>query len=126
MEKKLYQSLPFKVFLALDGQPLTLSGYSADALLSDETKGKVTVTLTDMSGDIVNDADGVPIDHLTMFANGSTFSQAVKTIAPGMATAGQYIATFWYHKKSGSTLVSRDIGTIVITITEDIQASAPS
>lgn len=126
MTKKRYDSLDLKVNLKLDGQALTLSGYSASALLSDETKGKVTVTVTDADGDVVNDANGSPLDHLTMYANGSIFSQAILTAAYGIATAGQYIVTYWYHKKASGVLSSRHVGTVVLTITDEVAATAPS
>jgi hypothetical protein len=127
MTKRKYQSVPFKITLKIDGALLVLPYTVADSLLSDETKGKITITVQKASdGTIKNDANGTPIDHITMYANGIVYSQAVLTLGYGFADAEELIYTIWYHKKIAGVVTIRDLFVGSLTIEAGTQATAPS
>jgi hypothetical protein len=123
---RLYESLGFRIFLTLGGQPLTLPYSTPDGAYNDESKGKITLTVQKVNGDVAPDAADVPIDHIIMYANGSVYSEATLTVAYGMGTAGRYIATIWYHVKNGSSLTKRALKIIAFDIEGGVQATAPS
>lgn len=110
-----------------DNKVLLVLPYSTpNAALTDETKGKVTVTFQKASDEsIMNDADGTPCDHLPAFANGTVYSQATCKVPPGFAEACELIYTVWYHKTVSGVLSTRALLVGSITIEEGIQASAP-
>jgi hypothetical protein len=126
---QVYASIPILIDLKLDGVALTLSGYTSGAAYNDSTKGAVTLTIQDTTGATVSDAQPSPLslDHITMFANGTNYSQAHYTIAYGLATAGDYIATVWYSKTSGGVITTRAVTRITIgVVNETPVATYPS
>ena len=75
-----------------------VAGYASGAVLDDQVKGKVVVSVQDRLTGVVAQTliagVALPLSNIAMF-RGSIATEAVITIAEGLAQ-GQYIATFWY------------------------------
>lgn len=114
------QSLAFEVDFTLDGAPFSLDYTGSNLPYDDETKGKVILTVHNRSTNLVQvDSDDTEIKDLVMLMNGSSNSSAVRTVPFGIDTDGEYMATVWYIKKTGSTLTRRDIKTITFSVKTD-------
>lgn len=123
---ELKNSVYFLINLKDGKAPLTLSGYTENAAYNDVEKGKITLSIQKIGDEgYADDEQGVSMDHVPMFANGTNYSQAIGGTPNGFDVEGEYVATVWYTKKNGGQLQHREVERIVFSVINSIPTAEP-
>lgn len=98
-------SVPYDLTALVAGLPVHTT-YAANAELNDPTKGLATLTVMDMAGNVANDANGIPLNAVTMFQHPTdTNFHPVFTVVPGFALPANYKYLIWWELPVGSELL---------------------
>jgi hypothetical protein len=111
----LLEEVYFLVNIVDGTEAVTLTGYTANASYNDESKYKLTCTI-EKDGVIVTDSNDDSMDHIPVFANGTTYSQGTTGTPYGFDVAGEYEATVWITKRVSGTLTRRKMTIIPFTV----------